>query len=171
MVWLLSTVALYTFGLLDPAVEPAALADFLRRGGDIFGATGRAPGFLGRANDQGGGDAAYVPGADFGPWGSYVLPLGLPDFAGHDPHVHIATLSLWQDLGSAHRFVYGGLHREALTLRYEWFLRGPWPGHVLWDVEDGTVPRWADGVARLEALARDGESARHFTFGWRRGRA
>ncbi|MEA5362371.1 DUF3291 domain-containing protein [Amycolatopsis sp., V23-08] len=166
----MSTIALYTFGLLDPAMEPAALADLAGRGDEIYSAGDHAPGFLGRAEEGYDGDAVHQPGEDFGPWGSYVLPLGLTDLAGHDPHAHIATLSLWRDVGSARLFVYSGLHREALQLRYDWFLKGSWPGHVLWSVEDGSVPRWSDGVANLEALALDGSSARRFTFGSQWGR-
>ncbi|MEU4519950.1 DUF3291 domain-containing protein [Amycolatopsis sp. NPDC024027] len=166
----MSNIALYTFGLLDPAMEPAALADLSHRGDEIFNAGDHAPGFLGRAGGDYAGNAAHAPGEDFGHWGSYVLPLGLPDLAGHDPHAHIATLSLWQDVASARLFVYRGLHREALNLRYDWFLKGAWPGHVLWSVQDGSVPRWSDGVAKLEALDRDGASAQHFTFGSRWGR-
>ncbi|GAA4824855.1 hypothetical protein GCM10023201_08910 [Actinomycetospora corticicola] len=153
----MGTLALYTFGLLDPAAEPTAMADFARRGAEIYRAVVRARGFLGR------GDAHRDD--DEGRWGAYALPLGLPDFAGHDPQVHIATLSRWQDVATARQFVYAGLHREALRLRHDWFFRGPWPGHVLWTIEDGARPCWADGVARLEALAHDGESAEHFTFG------
>lgn len=166
----MSNIALYTFGLLDPAMEPAALADLSGRGDEIYSAGDHAPGFLGRAEEGYDGDAVHQPGEDFGPWGSYVLPLGLPDLAGHDPHAHIATLSLWRDVGSARRFVYSGLHREALQLRYDWFLKGSWPGHVLWNLEDGSVPRWSDGVTKIEALARDGASAQRFTFGSQWGR-
>jgi hypothetical protein len=87
--------------------------------------------------------------------------------AGPAARSHIATLSLWQDTGSARRFVYRGLHQDALKVRHDWFLKGPWPGHVLWTVEEGVTPSWAEGVGRLEALARDGEAAGHFTFGSR----
>jgi hypothetical protein len=159
----------------DPAAVAAVPAmasnDFSRRGDEIFSVGDHAPGFLGRAGGDYGENAVHAPGEDFGRWGSYLLPLVLPDFESHDPHVHIATLSLWQDVESARLFVYSGLHREALKLRYDWFLKGPWPGHALWSVEDGSVPRWSDGVARLEALARDGESAQRFTFGSRWSRA
>lgn len=158
----MSSLALSTFGLLDPAAEPVAVADFARRGAEIYGAVCKAPGFLGRGDAHRDGDDG---------WGAYALPLGLPDFAGHDPHVHIATLSRWRDVATARSFVYGGLHREALTLRYDWFLKGPWPGHVLWHLADGAQPTWSDGLARLEALARRGDSAEHFTFGSSRGRA
>ena len=150
------SLALYTFGLLDPAADPATMADFARRGAGIYGAVVHAPGFLGRGDAHRDGDDG---------WGAYAVPLGLPDLAGHDPHVHIATLSRWQDVATARQFVYDGLHREALRHRHDWFLRGPWPGHVLWTIEDDARPSWTNGVERLEALAHDGESAEHFTFG------
>jgi hypothetical protein len=163
-------IALYTFGLLDPATEPGKLTDFVRRGGEIMTAGDGAGGFLGRAAAAGSGPATHTPGEDHGRWGSYALP-DLPTFAGHDHELHIATLSLWQDLESARSFVYHGLHRDALKLRRDWFLRGSWPGHVLWSVPDGTTPHWSDGVARYQALAHEGESADRFTFGSRRSAA
>ncbi|MEU9408226.1 DUF3291 domain-containing protein [Streptomyces sp. NPDC048281] len=166
----MSNIALYTFGLLDPAAGPSRLDDFARRGREVFSASDQASGFLGRA--EGAEEpATYSPGEDFGRWGLYALPLDLPDFEDHDPQLHIATLSLWQDIESARLFVYRGLHGQALKIRYDWFLKGPWPGHVLWRIEDGTVPLWSDGVSRLEALAKDGASAERFTFGSRLSRA
>jgi hypothetical protein len=161
----MSHVALYTFGLLDPVVEPSRLTDFVRRGGEIMTASDQATGFLGRAAPE--GAEPHTPGADHGRWGSYALP-DLASFSGHDRQVHIATLSLWRDLESARSFVYQGLHREALRIRRDWFLQGSWPGYVLWGVADGSIPQWSDGVTRYEALARDGESAEGFTFGSRR---
>jgi hypothetical protein len=166
----MSSIALYTYGLLDPAVEPAKLADFTRRGSDIMAASDHAPGFIGRAAKDPGEPETHTPGEDYGRWGPYVLP-DLPSFAGHNPQIHIATLSLWQDLDSARSFVYHGLHRDALRIRYDWFLKGSWPGYVLWDIADGVTPHWSDGVTRYEALASYGESPDRFTFSSRRGAA
>jgi len=166
-----STIALYTFGLLDPGMRPETWAEFSRRGIAVHGRSTDAPGFVARATGNPDREDVYEVGADFGPWGASELPLGLPDFAGHDPHVHIATLSLWRDVASARGFVYGGLHRDALRQRHDWFVKGPWPGHVLWAVEEGEQPVWSDGTSRLEALARDGDSADAFTFGSPWGRA
>ncbi len=166
----MSNIALYTFGLLDPAVEPARLTDFIRRGGEIMTASDQAPGFLGRAAQDTGGPGTHTTGEDYGRWGSYALP-DLPSFAGHDRQIHIATLSLWHDLESARSFVYHGLHREALQIRYDWFLKGSWPGYVLWPTADGATPHWSAGVTRYEGLAHDGESADRFTFSSRRSAA
>ena len=154
----MSRTALYTFGLLDPSMEPGRLTDFVRRGGEIVAATERTPGFLGRPVKVGPGSESHTPGEDYGAWGAYALP-DLPAFAGHDRRVHIATLSLWRDVGSARAFVYAGLHRDALRHRQDWFLKGSWPGYVLWDVEDAAVPRWTEGVAAYEGLARGDASA------------
>ncbi|AGL16813.1 DUF3291 domain-containing protein [Actinoplanes sp. N902-109] len=161
----MSTIALYTFGLIDPALDPDTMADFAERGTAIYSASDQAPGFLGQAETAVDGSASHEPGEDFGPWGRYALPTGLPELGGHDPQAHIATLSLWRTVEDARGFVYGGIHREALKHRHDWFFRGPWPGHVLWRVHDDHVPQWEEGVSRLEALARDGESADRFTFG------
>jgi hypothetical protein len=163
-------IALYTFGLLDPAVEPVALADFVRRGGDILAASAGAPGFLGRPAKATAGPEEHVVGEDYGTWGAYALP-DVAAFAGHDRRVHIATLSLWAELENAREFVYTGLHRDALRHRYDWFLKGSWPGYVLWETEEGATPTWPDGVHRYEQLARAGDSAAGFTFAAHRDRA
>jgi hypothetical protein len=162
------STALYTFGLLDPTTPIAQLTDFVRRGGDIMAAGDHAPGFLGRAVKDSEEPETHCPGEDYGRWGTYALP-DLAEFAGHDRQVHIATLSLWRDLDSARAFVYHGLHREALTRRRDWFLRGPWPGHVLWNTADGSTPSWSDGVSRYQALAVEGVSPERFTFASRGG--
>jgi hypothetical protein len=160
----MSNIALYTFGLINPATEPAQLADFARRGGDIYRTIDHAAGFLGHAANDTGEPETHTPGEDYGRWGRYAVP-DLPDFAGHHRESHIATLSLWRDLESARSFAYNGIHRDALRSRYDWFLRGSWPGYVLWSIDDGDTPGWPEGVTRYQALARDGESADHFSFG------
>jgi hypothetical protein len=162
----MSNIALYTFGLLDPVIEPTKLDDFARRGGEIYSAIDHAPGFLGRAAKDTDEPETHTPGEDYGRWGSYVLP-DLPDFAGHNREIHIATLSLWRDLESARSFIYNGIHRDALRIRHDWFLKGSWPGYVLWSIADEVTPCWSDGVTRYQALARDGESADRFSFGSR----
>jgi hypothetical protein len=159
----MSSTALYTFGLLDPTAPPAQLADFIRRGGNIMAASDVAPGFLGRAAKDSAEPETHTVGEDYGRWGTYALP-DLPDFAGHDRQVHIATLSLWRDFDSARSFVYHGLHREALKRRRQWFLKGTWPGYVLWTTADDRTPSWSDGVSRYQALALEGESPDRFTF-------
>jgi hypothetical protein len=166
----MTNVALYTFGLLDPAAGPAELADFARRGGEIYSTVQRAPGFLGRAAKDTDEPETHTLGEDYGRWGSYVRP-DLPDFAGHNPEIHIATLSLWRDVESARSFVYHGMHREALKIRYDWFLKGSWPGYVFWSVAEGVTPSWSDGVAKYQALALDGESADRSPFSSRPSQA
>lgn len=143
------------------------MADFMTRAEQIFTTVDRAPGFLGRPEKVSDGPKTFTPNDDYGAWGFYAIPLALPGLAGRPALAHIATLSLWQDTDSARRFVYRGLHQDALKIRHDWFLKGPWPGHVLWTVEAGIVPSWAEGVSRIEALAREGEAAAHFTFGSR----
>ncbi len=96
-----SRTALDTFGLLDPTVGTADSAVFARRGGAIMTASDDAPGSLGLASRDDGGDAALeARGRHPGhvAWGAYVLP-DVPAFAGHDRQVHIATLSLWRRCG------------------------------------------------------------------------
>ena len=158
--------ALYTFGILDASAPAAKMQDFRRRAALVYADAARAPGYLGhaekRAADLG---APMALGYDFGPWGLYAIPSRLAGLEDLRVERVIATLSVWRDVECARQFVYQGSHRAALASRRDWFLKGQWPGHVLWRIEDDVQPQWSEGVARLEALAISGESAGRFTFG------
>jgi hypothetical protein len=76
----------------------------------------------------------------------------------------IQTLSLWQDVEAARGFVYNGLHKSALQRRYDWFVKGDFPGYVLWWVAAGAFPTWGEGARNLEALADNGSARSGFNF-------
>jgi hypothetical protein len=155
----MKSVALYTFGVLDVSATAAQMDDFRSRAGVVYANAKSAPGHIGHA------EGPMVIGQDFGAWGAYAIPTSLPGLANLEVDLDISTLSVWRDVESARQFVYGGDHRAALALRRHWFLRGEWPGSVLWRLETGTTPHWCEGVAKLESLAARGDAADHFTFG------
>ena len=45
---------------------------------------------------------------------------------------------------------YRGVHADALKHARPWNVKQHWPPLVLWWVENGRLPDWEDGVARLE---------------------
>lgn len=101
-----------------------------------------SPGFLWTAADGEAGDAAAVFGT----------PLVL------------ANISTWQSVEDLRRFVYEGLHGQALTRRREWFEAVRGPAYVLWWAPRGARLTWLDARARLEHLEEHGPTPCAFTF-------
>jgi hypothetical protein len=159
-------VALYTFGILTGPHNSAALTGFVAALPGVFAASEQSPGFLGHA-------LAARPdllgkkrlGQPHGPWGTYVAPRYAAGDSQASPRPFVATLSLWRDKEAAQQFTYHGLHRSVLLRRAEWFIKGPWPGYVLWHVENDETPTWEEGVRRLEFLDDHGPTPVAFDFG------
>src|SRR5262249_10559268 len=94
-------------------------------------------------------------------WGELVCPRFLSD----ELHPNVArTLSLWRSLESVFAFTYAGLHREAMSLREEWFRKPEFPTHVIWWVADDHVPTFIESTARLERLHANGPDPDAFNF-------
>ncbi|MBS0580592.1 MAG: DUF3291 domain-containing protein [Proteobacteria bacterium] len=95
-------------------------------------------------------------------WGPLIAPRCTP--AGVGLSELAMTLSVWHDLESVAAFAYRGLHGEALSMRADWFRRGPWPGHVAWWIEGDHRPNWGEAVMRLDQLHERGPAPDAFTF-------
>jgi len=94
-------------------------------------------------------------------WGELVCPR----FLAEELHPNVArTLSLWRSLESVFAYSYAGLHRDAMTLRDEWFRKREFPTHVVWWVADDHVPTFIDSTARLERLYAKGPRPDAFSF-------
>ena len=158
-------VALYTFGLLKAPLGSEELREFAFMSPSVFGEAEASKGFIANA-------AVARPdlkgraglGADYGPWGVGVALRFYRGGTGPGEVAMMHTLSLWQDVEAAKRFVYNGLHRTALKRRYDWFVKGAFPGYVLWWVAAGRFPTWEEGARNLEALADNGPAPSAFTF-------
>jgi hypothetical protein len=158
-------IALYTFGVLKAPTGSEVLMDFVGAAPSVFAEAGAADGFFGHAGAARpdlAGKAKF--NEDFGPWGIAVAPRFYDRFAKPGGETMITTLSLWRDVESARAFAYGGLHREALRRRGDWFHKAEWPGYVLWWVGDEETPTWAEGARNLEALAEHGPTGAAFNF-------
>ncbi|SOC47180.1 uncharacterized protein DUF3291 [Rhizobium subbaraonis] len=146
-------LAMYNFGLHVDDYESPAVEGFRLREAANFAAAERAKGFVGRSRYAG------VEGPES--WGEQVFPRFIAA-SGLDSGP--SSLSLWQDLESLMAFSYNGVHADALKHARHWNRKQSWPSLVLWWVDAGTRPAWADGVARLEHLHDKGPSPFAFTF-------
>src|SRR5260221_10705285 len=73
-------------------------------------------------------------------------------------------MSVWRDVESLNKYVYGSAHAELMRRRREWFERMPEAFLVLWWVPTGHRPSIAEAIARLEALRASGPTQNAFTF-------
>jgi hypothetical protein len=80
-----------------------------------------------------------------------------------DPMVAM-NLSVWDSLEALAAFVYRSEHRDFMRRRREWFEPPAEAYMALWWVPAGHRPTPAEGVARLEALRRDGPTSFAFSF-------
>ncbi|GAA3024414.1 hypothetical protein GCM10020229_39620 [Kitasatospora albolonga] len=158
-------LALYTFGVLKlPLADPGTLTRELYESGEsVYREITRQPGYLGHAEPVAGGPGELF-GADWGVWGEFAVPGWYRKGRTAESTALAATLSLWTDEDAAFEAVYGGLHREALSRRHDWFERSAYPTHVMWWATDGAVPTWGDGASRMERLHEHGVTADGFTF-------
>jgi hypothetical protein len=76
----------------------------------------------------------------------------------------LVNMSVWRDVGSLHKYVYGSAHVELMRRRREWFERMPEAFMVLWWVPAGHRPAVAEAIAKLEFLRAHGSTAQAFTF-------
>ncbi|WP_055589771.1 DUF3291 domain-containing protein [Streptacidiphilus griseoplanus] len=158
-------LALYTFGVLkSPLADPAPLTrEFYDIGEAVYRRISQQSGYLGHAEAADAGRGGLFE-ADWGAWGEFAVPTWYGKGRTPETAALAATLSLWTDLRHAFDAVHTGLHREALSRRYDWFERTGQPNHVFWWVPDGVTPTWRDGVSRLEHLQEHGTTPDAFTF-------
>tara|TARA_R100000365_G_C2744254_1_gene72996 strand:- start:510 stop:1028 length:519 start_codon:yes stop_codon:yes gene_type:complete len=82
---------------------------------------------------------------------------------GGDPQF-VSNLTVWEDVESLERFVWGTVHRKFYERREEWFEILGGMHFVMWWVEPGHQPTLDEALERLAARQRDGDS--DFAFGW-----
>ena len=76
----------------------------------------------------------------------------------------LANMSTWRSLEELRRFVYEGLHADALRQRREWFDAIDGPAYVLWWAARGHRPAWIEAKERLQHLKRHGPTSHAFNF-------
>jgi len=73
-------------------------------------------------------------------------------------------MSVWRDVESLSKYVYGSAHVEIMRRRKEWFERTRGAYIVLWWVPRSHRPTVAEAIARLEVLRARGPTRDAFTF-------
>lgn len=76
----------------------------------------------------------------------------------------IVNMSVWTSVETLAAYVYSGEHRDIMKRRREFFVRMREAFHVLWWVDEGTVPTVAEAQERLTHLREHGPTATAFTF-------
>jgi len=76
----------------------------------------------------------------------------------------LVNMSVWQSMDEFRAFFSSGLHLSIMRRRAEWFEKTKIPTTVLWWIEAGHVPTFAEAMQRLEHLRRNGPSASAFLF-------
>ncbi|WP_370316191.1 DUF3291 domain-containing protein [Sagittula sp.] len=82
---------------------------------------------------------------------------------GDDPQF-VANMTVWEDVASLERFVWGTVHRQFYERRKEWFEVLGDMHFVMWWVPAGHRPTLEEGLAKLDLLRREGDS--DAAFGW-----
>lgn len=82
-----------------------------------------------------------------------------------DPRL-VPNLSVWDNVESLERFVWGTVHKKFYNRRAEWFEVLGEIYLVMWWVPDGYRPSLAEGLKKLAHLRAHGESEQAFGWDW-----
>lgn len=86
---------------------------------------------------------------------------------GGDPQF-VSNLTVWEDVESLERFVWGTIHRKFYERREEWFEVLGQMHFVMWRVPAGHKPTLEEALERLEMRKRNGDSDEAFGWSWLR---
>ncbi|WP_370401784.1 DUF3291 domain-containing protein [Sulfitobacter sp. JB4-11] len=132
--------------LIAPTDDPR-VADFMDNLDRINGLAKRMPGFQwmmeGDAEGEGNTDAK-IEGDD----------------------LYIPNLSVWADVPSLEKFVWGTIHKRFYERRAEWFEVLGSMHFVMWWVPQGHRPTLDEALARLDHLRDNGDSEHAFGWAW-----
>ena len=76
----------------------------------------------------------------------------------------LVNMSVWRDVESLNKYVYGSAHVEIMRRRKEWFQRMKDAYVVLWWVSKDHRPTVQEAIAKLERLRQAGPTEAAFTF-------
>jgi len=127
---------------LSEPIDSPRLADFVAALDRINALADEAPGFVWRLQSEDGDATAMRPFGDD----------------------YLVNISVWEDIGSLHAYVYRSAHVDIMRRKKEWFEKMRESHLVLWWVPKGHLPTEAEAGARLETLRAEGPCAEAFTF-------
>lgn len=135
-------LAQLNIAIMKEPLESPSMADFVASLDRINALAEAAPGFVWRLQTEEGDATAMRP-------------------MGEDT---LVNMSVWRDIESLNRYVYGTAHVDIMRRRKEWFERMRDTSVVLWWVRQGHRPTVPEAIAKLELLRTQGPSAEAFTF-------
>ena len=127
---------------LYPTGDPR-MAEFMGNLDRINAIAERSEGFVWRLKDESNNATAIRPDDD-------------PTMA--------VNLSVWESVEALERFVWATVHKQFYNRKGSWFQPMSTPHFVMWTVPAGYLPSLSEAKARLDHLARNGDS--DFAFGW-----
>ncbi len=133
--------------LLAPTDDPR-VAEFMANLDRINGLGRRMPGFVWMMEGSG------EPGV-----GNTALKIG------GDPQ-YVSNLTVWENVESLERFVWGTVHRQFYERRQEWFEILGEMHFVMWWVAPGHRPNLEEALDRLERRRRSGDGEGAFGWDW-----
>lgn len=140
----MTQLAQFNIGRLKAPTDDPRVADFMANLDRINRLGRRMPGFVWMLEgDAGEGSTDIKIGGD---------PLMIPN------------LTVWEDVESFERFVWGTVHKQFYDRRAEWFEALGELHFVMWWIEDGHRPTVDEGMARLDYLKAHGDG--DHAFGW-----
>ncbi len=135
-------LAQLNIAIMKEPLESPSMADFVASLDRINALAEAAPGFVWRLQTEEGDATAMRP-------------------MGEDT---LVNMSVWRDIESLNRYVYGTAHVDIMRRRKEWFERMRDASVVLWWVRQGHRPTVPEAIAKLELLRTQGPTAEAFTF-------
>ncbi|WP_147124536.1 DUF3291 domain-containing protein [Shimia ponticola] len=84
---------------------------------------------------------------------------------GGDPRF-VPNMSVWTDVESLERFVWGTIHKQFYERRAEWFEVLGEQHFVMWWIEEGHEPTLEEALERLEHRKTHGDTDHAFGWDW-----
>ncbi|MAN74521.1 MAG: hypothetical protein CME84_10595 [Henriciella sp.] len=84
---------------------------------------------------------------------------------GGDPQ-YVSNLTVWKDVESLERFVWGTVHKKFYERRAEWFELMAEMHFVMWWVPEGHEPTLEEALERLDLRRKHGDSEDAFGWEW-----
>ena len=136
-------LAQFNVARMRTPLEDPVMKGFVDRLDEVNALAERAEGFVWRLQTDDGDATALRP---------------------YDDDFILINMSVWEDVESFRRFVYGGAHLEVFSQRNDWFERMDGATLVMWWIPAGEIPTVEDGKRRLERLREEGPSDEAFSF-------
>ncbi|MGL6208843.1 MAG: DUF3291 domain-containing protein [Paracoccaceae bacterium] len=141
-------LAEFNFGFLKHDWDHPAVQDFLNGLDRVYKVAADMPGYVWRVPDE---DMEAAQTGPDGPFGGNARAA--------------STLSVWTDVASLEHFVWNTVHRQFYARKAEWYGAVGNGNLVLWWVPEGHRPSVAEGMARWQHMAANGDS--DHAFGWK----